>query len=111
MSSLPQGSNEPIIDQKPQAEDVTEVEPATTEPPGAPEQKIEDDATLVAPSNGMENQAASPEGELKDKEPSPSHANGHTAIAAPKPEQETSAGNQDEHDDHVVEGEEDTVIY
>ena len=72
---------------------------------------IGDEAAATSAPNGANEQTPLPPGDASPAREAPSHANDNAAKDVTEAAQDNSTTNQDEHDDHIVEGEEDTVIY
>lgn len=111
MRSLYTASNNiPANEKTPQADDATNASATIVEPSHNADQTAEDSARA---GNDQNEQPPQPKIATEAVEPLSSNENGHAASAVSIVEdtQENAATTQDDHDDHVVEGEEDTVIY
>ena len=105
-------SNTQATSEKLQVKSTTDTATTNAESTQAPHLPIENDAIATsAGTGGVEAESTPME---NDSAKSVQHsANVHEDAAGnnAEEEREATATNQDEHDDHIVEGEEDTVIY
>jgi hypothetical protein len=105
------GQNEPTSEEKSQTDGVTDAGPAAAESKQASELPSDNNGTATASAPGLDESKAEHHDGTEAAEQSSAKVED---IAVDKPSEEardTVATNQDEHDDHIVEGEEDTVIY
>jgi hypothetical protein len=105
------GQTEPASEEKPQTDGVTDAGPTAAESTRASDLPSDNKATATAFAGGLDESTT----EHHDSTEAAEHSSAKVEnIAVDKPSEEardTAATNQDEHDDHIVEGEEDTVIY
>lgn len=89
-----------------QVDVATDASPAAIDPSPALDATAEDKATTA--STSKETQAADHNAAETAEHPSPKIED---TVTGEEETHDSATNNQDEHDDHIVEGEEDTVIY
>ena len=100
------GSNERAIEETPQVDVATDASPAAVESSPALDATAHDKTTTA--STSKDTTTADQNGADTAEHSSPKIGDN---VTGEEETHDSAANNQDEHDDHVVEGEEDTVIY
>lgn len=105
------GPNDTASEEKAQIDGVTDAGSTTAEPAHPSDLPSDNKATATESADGTNEASAVNQDDDEAAKHSSSKADNLVTGESSEEARETSATNQDEHDDHVVEGEEDTVIY
>ena len=104
-------SNKPATEENPREEhtaDAVATNAASTQAPDFPD---ENEAITTSTADGKQESVPTEKDGAEGVQRSANVDKDAVGNTAEEAEREAAATNQDEHDDHIVEGEEDTVIY
>lgn len=104
-------TNKPATDDNPQEEYKTDSAVTYAGSSQAPDLPNEDEAITTSAGDGKDDSIPTEKGGAEAAQSSANVDKDAVGNTAEEEERDAVATNQDDHDDHVVEGEEDTVIY
>ena len=104
-------TNKPATDDNPQKEHNTDSAVMHAESTQAPDLPNEDEAITTPAEDGKDGSITTEKGGAGAAQSSANVDKDAVGNTTGEEERDAAATNQDDHDDHIVEGEEDTVIY
>ena len=104
-------SNKPAAEEKPREEHTADSVATNAALNQTPDLPNEDEATTTSTTDGKQDSVSTAKDGAEGVQRSANVDKDAVGNTAEEEEREAAATNQDEHDDHIVEGEEDTVIY
>ena len=104
-------TNKPSTGDNPQEEDKTHAAVTNAGSLQAPDPPNEDEAITTSAGDGKDESIPTEKGGAEYTQSSANVVDKDAAGNTAEEERDAAATNQDDHDDHIVEGEEDTVIY
>ena len=104
-------TNKPATGDNPQEEHKTDSAVMHAESSQAPDLPNEDEAIATPAEDGKDGSIPTEKGGTEAAQSSANIDKDAVGNTAEEEERDAAATNQDDHDDHIVEGEEDTVIY
>jgi hypothetical protein len=104
-------SNEPATEENPREEHMADAVITNAASAQTPDSPNENEAITTSTADSKQESAPTEKDGAEGVQRSANVDKDAVGNSAEEAEREAAATNQDEHDDHIVEGEEDTVIY